>query len=199
MSDETIVTGAQMRVAVTCGDRRYLLRPITFREAAEIATEAAGVFDGGAAMMTETVRRAVERLDPARAPERIADLDAHEEAEMAHAAVAIARPHPQEPPEAWPAWRAEMRQANLELMRAALRRTKVEKLVADDPEVAKARGAMERAAWARRRKLLVLALLREDGTTYTPDEIDALPAADATDLFLRADAMARPGPTEGKA
>lgn len=201
---ETIVTGARMRVEVMCDDRRYVLRPITFGEAAELAAAEAAAFEGGPAMLAEVLRQAIERRGGPDAQRHLDALAAHEEAEVEHAAALMARPHLQEPPEAWTAWREQLQRASAAVMRADLGRKRAEAAVAEDAEVRRARSASTAAAHARAAMLLTLALVdwpgRAEGETRIGREaLDALPEADVVTLITRADALRRPGVTEGKA
>lgn len=194
MGTETHITSAGQRETVTCGPRTYTLRPITYGEAARLAEAEAQVFQGGPAMLAEIVREALTRtLGQEKAAPAIEAVDAHEEADIALTAAVITRPHPQETPEAWTAWRGRMEEAQRDLMRAQLRRARVERKVAQDPDVLAARVAMLRAETQRRTALLALALV----DCATP--VEELPAADVEALFARAQAMSRPGVTEGKA
>ena len=193
MPDETHVTGADMRVTVTCGDRSYQLRPITFGEAAELAQAEAGHFQGGASWQLEVIREALrETLGDAAQPHLDA-IDAFEEADVQLGGVALGRPHPQEPAEAFAAWRADMQRVQTDMLRAASRRVRAEALVADHPKVAAVRQAAESALQARRLRLLCLSL------GVTEAEAQALPAAHAEAILAQAEAMRRPGVTEGKA
>ncbi len=193
MPSETHVTGTGQRITVTCGDRSYQLRPITFGEAAALAQEEAGESNATAATLREAERQALERLGGAHLEQRLAIMDAHETAEIALIAVRGAEPHPQEPPEAFTAWRKERQDAHAALLGAAVRKATVERLVAADDAVRAIHAGLEAGAWRRRSRLLQLCL------GLTEDQVAALPAGDAETLFLRAEALRRPGTAEGKA
>jgi hypothetical protein len=200
---ETHVTGAGMRVPVDCDGRRYVLRPIAFGEAAGLAAAEAAIAPGGAAALAEAVRVALEAKGDAA--KHIEALDRHEAAEILHASVLLTRPHEQEPPDAWTAWRQELQRAQAEIMRADAGRRRAESEVADDPGVKAARAAQTQAVQARAVRLLQLALVGwpgrpEGGTETIPEaELLAMPEADIVALYSRAEALRRPGVTEGKA
>ncbi|GGG51722.1 hypothetical protein GCM10010964_43620 [Caldovatus sediminis] len=207
---ETHVTGVRQREAVEIAGRRYVLRPITYGEAAEIEAERAGAFHGGPAMLNEAVRRALERRHGAEAAAYIAAVDAHEEADTVAASVILTRPHPQEPPEEHARYRAELRAAQAEVLRTARRRALAEATVADDPEVVAERAALARADRRARMALLRASLAawegdglpdwrRERDGPASEEMLAALPLADVEALLARAEALRRPGAVEGKA
>lgn len=192
MTDETHVTDAGYRVTVTLDGTDYVLRPITYGEASRLAQEEAAIFNGGPAMLSEAIRRALEAKGNSAA--LIEAVDAHEDADLAMTAIAISRPHPQEPAEEHKEWRREWRTAQLALLKASARRQVAEAAVATVPEVAAARAALTAVDRQRKAALLAVALVQPQ----KPD-IEALPASHVEALYMRAQAMARPGVTEGKA
>jgi hypothetical protein len=193
MPSETHVTGTGQRITVTCGDRTYQLRPITFGEAAELAQAEAGEMNANAAVLREAERAALRTLGGEDMQAHLDAMDAHEAAEIDLIAIRGAEPHPQEPPEALAAWRAERQRAHAELLRRAVAKSRVERLVAKDEKVRAIHAGLEAGAWQRRLTLLMVCLDK------TEDEVRALPAGDAETLFQRADALRRPGVPEGKA
>jgi len=208
---ETHVTGVRQREAVEIGGRRYVLRPITYGEAAEIEAARAGAYQGGPALLNEAVRRALERrLGAEAAAPHIAAIDAHEEADTVAASILLTQPHPQEPPEAHERHRAELRAAQADVLRAARKRALAERLVADDPEVLAERASLMEADRRARMALLRASLEAWEGEGL-PDwsrerdgpvgeaMLAALPLADVEALLARAEALRRPGPVEGKA
>lgn len=198
---DTIVTGTGMRVTVECDGRVYVLRPITFGEAAELAAAEAAVAPGGAAQITEALRQAIEARGGAEAARHLEVLDQHEAAEIEHAAVILTKPHEQEPPETWTAHRRETQVAHAALMRADAARRRVEALYADSEPLRRARAAATEAARLRATRLLQLALVEWPGGSgrISEAEVAALPEADVVTLFQRAEALRRPGVSEGKA
>jgi len=204
---ETHVTGIGQRETVEIGGRRYTLRPVTFGEAAALAEADAGALHGGPALFAETVRQALQRKLGSEAERHIAAVDAHEEADAEMTAVAVTRPHPEEPPEAMATWRMEMRRAQTEVLRAHRRRLVAEAQVKDDPEVAKARAALERAAWERMARLVRICLTGWEGDGLPPwpeggvteGMLRELPELDIRTLAERAEKLRRPGVVEGKA
>ncbi|WP_135469835.1 hypothetical protein [Crenalkalicoccus roseus] len=207
--EETHVTGIGQREVVEAGGRRYVLRPVSFGEAAEIERARAGAFQGGPALYNEQVREALRRRHGEAAAALIEAVDAHEEADVATTAMLLTRPHPQEPAEEQARYRAELRAAQRDLLRAAQRRTLAEATVADDPALVAARAAMEEAAWRGRAALVRASLVAWEGEGL-PDwsrerdgmvpeaALRALPMADMEALLARAEALRRPGVIEGK-
>jgi len=204
---ETHVTGIGQRETVEIGGRRYTLRPITFGEAAAMAEAEACTLSGGPALFAETVREALRRKLGDKAEPYIAAVDAHEEADTEATAIAVTRPHPEEPAEAKTAWSADMRRAHTEVLRAHRRRVVAEAKVADDPEVVKARFALERAAWERMVRLVRTCLTGWEGEGLPPwpeggvteDMLRELPERDVRTLAEKAEKLRRPGVIEGKA
>lgn len=190
--EETHVTDAGHRVTVELDGRRYVLRPITYGEASRLAEQEAAVFNGGPAMLSEAVRRALEAKGADAA--LIEAVNAHEDADLVLTAAAISRPHPQEPPEAHKEWRQRYEAAQLGLLRASVKRQVAEAAVADVPEVKDARAGLNAAERQRKVALLALALVEPEAA-----DINALPAGHVETLYARAHAMTRPGVTEGKA
>lgn len=192
MPSETHVTGTAMRVTVECEGATYTIRPITFGEAAALATAEAGDIGPNQAMLNDALREALRAMGPDAAP-HLDVIDQHEDAEIELHSINAAQPHPQEPATAFSEWREARRRQHAAVMRLLVRKAKAEALVAADPRVREIRAALENGAWTRRTKLIELA------ADMTPDQVGALPAGHAEAIFLRADAMRRPGSVEGKA
>lgn len=192
MPGETHVTGTAMRVTVACDGATYSIRPITFGEAAALATAEAGEIGPNQAMLNDALRDAL-RAKGGDAAAMVDVVDAHEDAEIDLHSIMAAQPHPQEPPEAFVAWRDQRRAKHAEVMKLLVRKARAEAMVAGDARVREIRAALESGAWTRRTTLIEMA------AGMTAAEVAALPAGHAEAIFLRADALRRPGSTEGKA
>jgi hypothetical protein len=208
---ETHVTHAGQREDVAWGDRCYVLRPITFGEAAEIAQRQAGQFLGGPALLAETIRRAIEARGGPDMQRHLDALEAHEDADAQMVVLHATRPHPEEPPAAWVDHRRQLQAAQLAVLRAARARQVAERAVADDASVCAARAEQEAAQWGRVVDLVQACLVEiREGETIAwargPGDapvfaaaINALPEALVKELANRADALRRPGVQAGKA
>lgn len=209
MAGTTIVASAAMREQVACGARTYVVRPLTFGEVSALAAAEAAEWHGGDAMLAETVRRALEAkhgLPEARRAALVAAVTEAEESADEWAALQLCRPDAEEPVADRAAWRREC-QAAMRRRQAALRgRSVAEAEVGDSAEVAAARAAQHRAAAARRRDMVAMALVGWSGEGLpewpdagaTAEAVDSLPAADVLAVAARVDAMCRPGAAEGK-
>jgi hypothetical protein len=203
----TAVVSVGQRVTLTLDDRVYVLKPITFGQAAELAQREAETFTGGPAMFAELLREALRAEAGADADRLIALVDDAEEAEQALVAVLTVRPDPEEPTEAHDAWRARLEPLQRANLDAARRRQIAEFRVRDNGDVRAARVALERANWQQSLDIVVACLeaasvpgLTEGDVPQplTRDQVDALPVQDVQALARRAQELRRPGASVGK-
>jgi len=200
---ERAVIGIGQRERVKMGGRAYVLRPISYGEAAGLAAEEAAEFQGGPAVLAEIVRDALrERFaeDP-RLGDFLAAVEAHEDAAAAITALLILQSHPEETSEAKAVWQRSWAEAQLALQRAFRRWQGVEARVADMPAVRIARSAADRASWQRMRALVRLSLVEASGEGIAPGTlpaVDDLPAAEVRALYEQANGLLRPGVVAGK-
>ncbi len=204
---DTFVVSITQRETVKIGGREYTLRPISYGEDAELEMRRAGAFQGGAAMFFDILRQALRDKLKDGAAASIAAVDEHEDADTDLSAILLTQPHAAEPAEAHAAYREEKRRAQVRLMKAARKRAAAEALVADVPEVLRAKSDITEAQRQQRVGRLRTCLVgwKGDGLPEFPADgrvpmaaLNALPAADMEALVERAAAMRRPGVSEGK-
>jgi hypothetical protein len=197
------VTSVGQRELVEVNGRTYVLRPISYGEAAGLAADEAAEFQGGPAVLAEIVCDALrERFaeDP-RLGDFVGAVEAHEDAAAAITALLIVQSHPEETSEAKAAWQRSWAEAQLVHQRAFRRWQGVEARVADMPAVRSARTAADRANWQRMRALVRLSLVEASGegiAAGTLPAVDDLPAAEVRALYERANGLLRPGVLAGK-
>ena len=208
-SSLTLVTGASIREVIDIDGQQITLRPLTFGEAGAIAQEQAMELAPSAAIVAEAVRDALREADLAEEvrARHIAAIDEHEAADEAVAVVHMARPMPQEPPEASAAYRAEMALANARVLAASRHRQIAEWLVRDSDTLTALRSLAEHQHRTRGLRLLAQAIegwVGDDLPEWPANHptrlalLVGLPAPWLNRLLSRAMALTNPGIAEAK-